>query len=86
MKIILIDLMLANGEEGFSCGEVAAYFRPWRSYHYNPPCGCGNPKCEFWQNIDAYGESKVYEAIFNQNPKVNFIVDSSKDLSWIYDQ
>ena len=46
-----LDMMLANGEEGFSAGEVYALFYPYRPGHINPQCCCGDPSCTIWKDI-----------------------------------
>lgn len=82
----MLDLMLSNDDRGFSCGEMYAMFRPWRPYHLHPRCRCGNPGCDIWERVRAYGEEKVYESIFKLCPQVDFIVDSSKFPIWLKDQ
>lgn len=82
----MLDLMLANGEKGFSCGEVIWMFRPWAKHHINPLCGCGNPDCKIWEKIIEYGDDFFYSGIFNEFPHLDYVVDSSKDLSWLFDQ
>lgn len=82
----MLDLMLSNANMGFSCGEISALFRPWRPYHLDPVCGCGNQDCEVWQRIRAFGERRVYEGVLAQFPDRAYLVDSSKDLAWLRDQ
>ncbi len=77
------DMMLANDPRGFSCGEVHAFFRPFRPHHHHPPCGCGDHRCTLWGEIRNSGEARLYRSIFQQNPDTRFIVDSSKSLPWI---
>ena len=47
----MLDLMLGNASDAFSCGEVNARFRPWRSHHFNPECRCGQNPCQIWAEI-----------------------------------
>lgn len=82
----MLDLMLANDPNGFSCGEVYALFRPYRPHHINPICKCGIQSCELWAQVLKKGEAGLYQTIFELNPGLNFIVDSSKMLSWTHDQ
>lgn len=82
----LLDLMLSNSNDAFSCGEINALFYPYASHHLSPKCGCGNPQCTIWQQIQKFGEKRLYESIFRQFPSVSTIVDSSKDPLWIRDQ
>ena len=82
----LLDAIIANDDHGFSCGEVNAYFHPYRPHHYEPDCGCANPDCDIWANVKKKGEKNLYLSIFDQFPEVEFIVDSSKEVLWIVEQ
>lgn len=82
----LIDLMLANAPDGFSCGEVSQMFHPYKKHHFNLICGCGNPDCTLWQKAKKAGVDRFYDTIFETFPDVNYIVDSSKDPLWIYER
>lgn len=82
----MLDMMLANCSEGFSAGEIHALFNPYRPHHFNPECGCGNPECDFWLQVRAYGKDKVYKSIFELLPNVSYIIDSSKNPWWIKKQ
>ncbi len=79
----MLDMMLANGQDGFSVGEVHALFHPYRPHHFNPNCGCGEPECDFWIKVREAGEDKLYETIFKLLPNISYIVDSSKNPWWI---
>jgi hypothetical protein len=81
-----LDLMLASGGEGFSAGEVYALYYPYRPYQINPKCGCGDNSCDVWKKIKKTGVLNIYNEIFKNFPKVNFIVDSSKRPIWITKQ
>jgi hypothetical protein len=82
----ILDMIIANDVNGFSTGEVHALFWPYRRKHLRPLCGCGKKDCTLWDSIKLEGEKKVYKTIFKQNQNLNFIVDSSKDPNWIYQQ
>jgi hypothetical protein len=82
----LLDLMLSNTPEGFSCGEVSALFYKAYPHHINPRCGCGNPECRLWKEYERVGPKHLYESIFQDNPDLDYIVDSSKDVLWIKQQ
>lgn len=80
------DMTLGNDPAGFSCGEVYALFHPFRAHHVAPDCGCADEQCDVWPQVLAAGEDRLYQTIFDRNPAVDFIVDSSKDPFWIADQ
>ena len=82
----MLDIMLSNAANGFSCGEVHALFHPFNPYHIDPECTCGISNCNIWDKIKAYGEKRLYEGIFTEMPDIDFIVDSSKQPLWIRDQ
>jgi hypothetical protein len=82
----MLDLMLANSWQGFSCGEVNALFHPWRPHHLEPDCTCGTSSCDVWKRLYRTGEKCLYPSIFDEFPEIGFVTDSSKDLVWIVDQ
>lgn len=79
-------MILGNDPAGFSCGEVYAYFHPFRAHHVLPYCGCADPDCDLWPQVKRNGLERIYETIFELKPEVQFIVDSSKDPFWIDSQ
>jgi len=82
----LLDLMLANAPDGFSCGEVSQMFHPYKQHHFNLNCGCGKSDCTLWGNVQKAGINELYATIFKTFSNVNTIVDSSKDPLWIYER
>jgi hypothetical protein len=60
----LLDLMLANAPDGFSCGEVSQMFHPYKKHHFNLVCGCGNSDCTLWSEVKQAGADKLYDTIF----------------------
>jgi hypothetical protein len=82
----LLDLILANDEHAFSCGEVAALFQPTRTHHINPMCGCGNKACDIWIKAKKRGEKGFIKYLFSADPSLSVIVVSSKHVPWIYEQ
>ena len=78
----LLDLMLGNNPATFSCGEVYAYFRPWRKHHYHAKCGCGSDPCPVWDRLMAVPENE-FHAEATRLPGIDHVVDSSKDLAWV---
>ena len=83
----MLDLMLSNSPSGFSCGEMHALFNPWRSHHINPKCGCGNSNCDLWYRLkENYNKDNSHRGIFEQFSDLEYLVDSSKDPTWMKDQ
>ena len=80
----MLDLMLGNSRDAFSCGEVIAWFRPWRKHHFELECQCGQNPCSVWEKIAYVQESDFHESLFSKLD-VNFVIDSSKELCWILD-
>ena len=82
----LLDLMLANADDAFSCGEMYALFRPTLPHHINPLCTCMNTNCHIWNQVKAQGEKHVWTTLSSMFPRINTFVDSSKYLVWYLDQ
>ncbi len=82
----MLDMMLANDPQGFSCGEIVNLFHPTRPHHVNPWCGCGSYGCAVWRQIYEAGPRGFYTKISEVLPDVSFIVDSSKNTCWIKQQ
>lgn len=80
----MLDLMVGHGNKAFSCGEVYAWFRPWRTHHYKIVCGCGEKNCPVWEKIKDVPEWKFHANVCNKL-NVDFVVDSSKELNWLID-
>lgn len=80
----MLDLMVGHGDNAFSCGEVYAWFRPWRTHHRKIVCSCGIDPCPVWEKIKNVSEEKFH---FNTCVKlgIDFVVDSSKELNWLID-
>jgi hypothetical protein len=79
----MIDLILGNDPKGFSLGEVHAWFRPYRTHHFSINCSCGDSNCP-WEKLKAFKEIDFYRKAF-EILDVDFMVDSSKNLSWVID-
>ncbi|MCD6168536.1 MAG: hypothetical protein J7J33_04435 [Caldisericia bacterium] len=82
----MLDLMLGNANNAFSCGELYGLFRPQKRSELSLRCNCNNPECSIWHVIKYYGEANVYKALFEKIPDLKFIIDSSKSLAWVRDQ
>lgn len=80
----LLDLLLGNGSSAFSCGEVWAWFRPFRRHHFTIDCSCGQDPCPIWREIGHVPESEFHITVISILEK-EFVIDSSKDLSWVID-
>jgi hypothetical protein len=81
-------LTLANDPAGFAAGEVFRLFHPMHIRHLpqNMRCGCDDNDCSHWERVKKVGRSHLFEKIFEINPGVEFIVDSSKNIVWINEQ
>lgn len=80
----MLDLMLGNGADAYSCGEVYAWFRPWRTHHFKIVCSCGKSPCPEWEKIKDVPESGFHSAA-SKKLGTEFIIDSSKELCWLVD-
>jgi hypothetical protein len=80
----VLDLMLGGTPDRFSCGEVAAWFRPWRPYHLDLACRCGERPCPVWIEL-ADLRARSFHCGAAERLGVEVVVDSSKSLSWISD-
>lgn len=80
----MLDLMLGNGEDAFSCGEAYACFRPWRTHHFKIVCSCGQSPCPEWEKLKDLPESRFHAEAAKRLEK-KFIIDSSKELCWLVD-
>lgn len=80
----MLDLMLGNAPNAFSCGEVSAWFRAWRTHHFEIDCPCGQDPCPVWEQLKAVPEAHFHHAVA-ERLGVDFVVDSSKDLCWLLD-
>ena len=81
----LTDLILGNDPRGFSLGEVACWFRPTRTHHFDIHCACGVSPCPVWERLGDLDEDAFYDGLFDRL-EPDFAVDSSKRLSWVIDQ
>lgn len=80
----LVDVIIGNSPKGFSCGEVYAWFRPYRTHHFAINCPCGATPCPIWEKIKNVKESQFHSYTIKAL-ELDYIVDSSKDFSWILD-
>lgn len=80
----MLDVMLGNGKNAFSCGEVYAWFRPWRTHHRKIRCACGSDPCPVWEKIAHVPEAAFHRAVC-ERLGIDFVVDSSKELRWLID-
>lgn len=79
-------LILANDPHGFACGELKPSLHPQRAEHIKRECSCYQPDCSIWPRVIVNGEKRLYSSIFNIVPDIRYVVDSSKNPLWIYDQ
>src|SRR5688572_30069976 len=85
----MVDVMLGH-EPGrdidrcFSCGEVYAWFRPYRSHHKQIVCSCCDGLCDVWLQLMNQPESLFHAGVV-KTLGVEFVIDSSKELRWVWD-
>jgi LPS sulfotransferase NodH len=53
----MLDVMLGNAPDAFSCGEVSSWFRPYRKQHFQIECHCGQRPCPIWEKIKDIPEN-----------------------------
>ena len=82
----MLDLMLGSGRGGFSTGELFGLYWPTEFHHLNPVCSCGNRDCNIWNKRRSRGSRGIYSDLFSEFSQINYIVDSSKSLTWIAHQ
>ena len=80
----MLDLIMGNAPDAFSCGEPFAWFRPFRRHHLAPDCTCGENPCHIWERIKSVPESQFHATVFKKFG-VNYVSDSSKELCWLID-
>jgi len=91
-----LDLMLGNGSDCFSCGELINLFRNKGrivcSTCYGPPRSKTEPSgphpiyCDIWKKVYENGRKRIYDTLFSLFPNVNVIVESSKSDLWFREQ
>ena len=80
----MLDVMLGSSPNAFSCGEVTAWFRPFRRHHRRIDCPCGEEPCPVWDLLKRLPE-REFHAEAASRMGVDFVIDSSKDLCWLID-
>ena len=82
----MLDLILGNRPDAFSCGEIYARYRPFRPHHLAPICACGAPvaSCPRWRKVGDVRAKHLHRRIVD-SLGVTTVVDSSKNLTWIHD-
>ncbi len=81
----MTHLMLGNAKNAFACGEIYAFFRPWRTHHFKPMCSCAHNYSDcVWRKFDNTNEESFHKALAQQLD-VKWVVDESKNLNWVLD-
>lgn len=80
----MLDFMLGNAPEAFSCGEASFRFRPQRTGHFGIACRCGQRPCSVWSKIGDVPESRFHGTVL-KDMGVSFVIDSSKERTWALD-
>lgn len=78
----LLSLLLSYNDGFIAIGEISALYHPYKAHHRKPECSCLNKNCTIWNHAATTGV-EFYKGLFDSGYKV--IVDSSKDLLWIYE-
>jgi hypothetical protein len=79
-----LALMLGNGPDSVSVGEATAWFRPFRTHHRTLDCVCEYQPCPVWTGLREV-KPKGFPAQALRLSGASFVIDSSKDLSWVID-
>lgn len=82
----LLDMTLAHDATGFSCGELYAYLCPPTRDHVTAGCGCGDSACDVWSEVRRAPLDAPYAPLFARDESLQFVVDSSKKVSWLWHQ
>lgn len=82
----MLDMILGNAPNGFSCGEMGALFYPNRRHHLKHRCGCEDLACKVWETVRNAGPAGAHMALFEMFPEVDFLIDSTKNPLWIREQ
>ncbi|RPI34544.1 MAG: hypothetical protein EHM70_02545 [Chloroflexota bacterium] len=80
----MLHLILGNAANAFACGEAVSWFRPEKTHHFRFDCACGQSDCPVWSGLKEVPEAQFYAAAFKKLP-IHYLVDSSKDISWLLD-
>ena len=80
----MLDVMLGNAPDAFSCGEVSAWFRPYRNHHFQIDCLCAQTPCTVWEKFKNVHEEDFHAAVVKELT-VKYVIDSSKDICWLID-
>lgn len=80
----IMDLMLGNACNAFSCGELYAWYWPYRTHHFNIVCSCPDDPCKYWSTIKFFPKNVCHKRIC-ETFNFDFVIDSSKDLMWVLD-
>lgn len=81
----MLHLMLGNADNAFACGEIYAFFRPWRTHHFQPKCSCGRSFGDcVWRRFDGVHERGFHRTLADAL-QVAWVVDESKRLGWLLD-
>ena len=78
----LLDVMLSNGSQNFSCGEMAYWYRPIRKHNFFLDCSCGDTNCQVWKELSNYSQHQIHNRLLKE---YDFVIDSSKNLVWVLD-
>ncbi|MFT4544603.1 MAG: hypothetical protein ACI9EQ_001063 [Bacteroidia bacterium] len=78
----MLEMMLANDEAGFSCGEVWSLFMPHKLQQFGPRFPMEDSDPDFWQRILKKGVKNVYRSVADEVSGIQFITDNTKRPTW----
>jgi hypothetical protein len=80
----MLHLILGNAPNAFACGEAVNWYRPAKSHHFAVECACAQDPCPVWATIKDVPPQAFYATALRQL-QVDFLIDSSKEVSWLID-
>lgn len=80
----MLHLILGSSSQAVAVGEALNWFRPVKTHHFEIECGCGLSDCSRWEYVREVRESQFHAGVA-QRTGAQFVVDSSKEISWLID-
>jgi len=80
----MLHLILGNSPNAFACGEAVNWYRPQKAHQFALECACGQDPCPVWTVIKDVPPQAFYATALREL-QVDFLIDSSKESSWLID-